>query len=165
MTFLTIWIIIRGMVTTELQSKPGRPTSLTPYVQESICKSLREGLYLNRACHLAGIDESTFHKWRKDAEEGKELYIEFFKSLKRAEAEHQQEKLAQIAAAGKKAHYWGAAAWQLERRYKSEYALAPQPGSDTPQSITIKVELVATRQQPRVIEGKAEVIQLDDKIA
>ena len=42
-----------------------RPTKLTPEIIESIADGIRSGLFLDQACHLAGISPSTFYLWRK----------------------------------------------------------------------------------------------------
>jgi hypothetical protein len=42
---------------------PGRPSKLTPEIQDRICASLRAGNYACVAARLAGIAESTFYDW------------------------------------------------------------------------------------------------------
>lgn len=46
-------------------AKTGRPTKLTPDVQDTICGFLLTGAYLETAAAAAGIDQATLHAWMK----------------------------------------------------------------------------------------------------
>jgi len=71
----------------------GRPTKLTPQLQENICKYIAAGNYLVTACQACGIDKSTYLRWLGQAEQeannGGGLYHDFGLAVKRAEAEQE----------------------------------------------------------------------------
>ncbi|MFD9948765.1 hypothetical protein ACFWYW_47065 [Nonomuraea sp. NPDC059023] len=81
------------------EAKLGRPTKLTLELQEELCAHLRKGNYLNAACALVGIHESTVYRWLERGEaaavredehgdlEPDVLYREFFRAAARAKAE------------------------------------------------------------------------------
>ena len=127
---------------------PLNPTLLTPEVIACIATAVEQGMYIERACVLADVSKPAFYSWLKAAEdpEGNPLCKDLANAVKKAESLHQQARLSEIRAAGAQPHNWMAAAWQLERRYRNEYALQPQPGSDG--SLQIKIIL----EQPRSIE-------------
>lgn len=79
-----------------------------------ICKYLRAGNTQHDSAVLAGISEDTFYEWRKNK-------TEFSEAIKKAEKECKARNIAIIQRAAEKT--WQAAAWWLERRYSSEYAL------------------------------------------
>ena len=41
----------------------GRPTDLTPAMQEKICDRFRTGASVRTTCESVGIGETTFHRW------------------------------------------------------------------------------------------------------
>jgi hypothetical protein len=102
-----------------------------------------------RAAKMTGLDYSTIARWKKlGREQKKGQYAEFFEDLKRAEAEGEAGKLAEITRAAKggqemvetreewelgvlvrktvtrklSAPQWQAAAWLLERRHPELWA-------------------------------------------
>lgn len=114
---------------------------LTEGLKTEICCSIRDGLTKKTAADAAGIAETTFYSWlrqgEKDLDAGKSTkYALFLQSVKQAEAEHKRGRLAVIHKAAQDGS-WQAAAWELERRYRSEYGkatvdvnLAGQPGGE-----------------------------------
>ena len=97
---------------------------------------LRLGHYINQACAMAGLAESTFHYWRNLAEEiterieegdvdegglsdGDLLLVDFLESVKRARAEAESFHLENIKAAGGES--WQASAWWLERSFPERW--------------------------------------------
>ena len=76
--------------------KMGRPSKLTPEVQERICQAIRAGNYYEAACAYAGIHYSTFRKWMIKGEKAKSgKYREFFEAVTRAEHEAEVRMVAQ----------------------------------------------------------------------
>jgi uncharacterized Fe-S cluster-containing radical SAM superfamily protein len=62
----------------------GRPSKLTPEVQEKICNAIRAGNYYEAACAYAGIDYSTFRRWMIKGEKAKKgKYHEFCEAVKK----------------------------------------------------------------------------------
>lgn len=100
----------------------GRPTKLTPEVQERIVAVLRSGAYVHQAAETAGIGRSTFDDWIRrgdsDAEKDKP-YRELREAVEQARAEAEARHVALIARASSKS--WQAAAWLLERQYPERW--------------------------------------------
>jgi hypothetical protein len=103
---------------------------------DEICKYLRAGNNISDTCSLVGINDDTFYDWKKNKPE-------FSDALKKAENECKARNIAIIQKAAEKS--WQAAAWWLERRYNSEFALKSVQeftGKDgQPLQFTYKVDL------------------------
>lgn len=95
-------------------SAPGRPSKRTDDARERLLKAIRRGNTFRDACLCAGISEDTFANWRRSNSD-------FSDAVKRAEAEAVMRNVAIVQEAAKKT--WQAAAWWLERRYPSDWAL------------------------------------------
>lgn len=78
-----------------------------------ILDHIRNGSFIAEACEAAGLDKSTFRKWRKEDPA-------LFPLLKKAKAEQLASMIANIKQAGQKE--WAANAWYLERRYPEKFA-------------------------------------------
>ena len=90
----------------------GRPSKLTPELQDRIVRAIRAGNYASTAVKAAGIAESTFYRWLSSVEND---YQEFQEAVQKAEAEAEQRNVAIIESAAPK--NWQAAAWWLERKF------------------------------------------------
>ena len=128
--------------------RTGRPSKLTPKIQEMILDCIRMGLTYSKAAELVGITRHTLLNWRKWGQAEKSgIYFNFFNALQKAEAEgeiqclqkiqeaarggqeiidskelYQGKKLIkQITKTVKSVPDWRAAAWILERRYPERY--------------------------------------------
>ena len=55
----------------------GRPTSLTPEVQEVICASIERGCFVETAVLVAGITKPTFYDWLRRGAKGEAPFDEF----------------------------------------------------------------------------------------
>ena len=115
----------------------GRPTKLTPAVQDRILQAVNVGATYELAAQYGGVAYSTFNNWmargRAEIErresprvaEGskqwdtEQLYVEFVEALKGAEGNAAIKWLALIDKAA--VDTWQAAAWKLERRYPEDY--------------------------------------------
>ncbi len=102
--------------------KPGRPTKLTPEVQQTICDALERGEVHVHAAEHGGISEATYYNWIRKGEEGDKEYVEFLLATMRAEAEGRKEIFKKIRCATETD--WRAAAFLLERRYPQHYGKA-----------------------------------------
>lgn len=142
----------------------GRPSKLTPEVQETICKYLRAGNAFKTACEAAGIGYATGKQWRQRGEdrhpdrESGEDYVAFVAAVERAEAE----ALARCAAVVQKAAVDGsvqAATWFLERRAPAEWGRVDRHviarGEDEPRQVGsgMSIEQIKTR----ILELAAEL--------
>jgi len=91
------------MTTEMIKPKIGRPTKLTPELQEKICKYIAEGNYLSVACAAVDVSDQTYHTWLKLGEEevnnGGGMFADFLEGTKKAEAE-QEAKIAERLLAG-----------------------------------------------------------------
>jgi transposase-like protein len=65
----------------------GRRTKLTPEVQASIVKLIRDGSYDYQAARANGIDDSTFRRWMRAGERGNPIYRPFCAEVRQARAE------------------------------------------------------------------------------
>jgi transposase len=98
----------------------GRPSKLTPEVQEKICNAIRAGNYYEAACAYAGIGYSTFRAWIVKGENAKSgKYREFLEAIKKAECEAE----VRLVAMWQKhmPENWQAIATFLERRYPDRW--------------------------------------------
>ena len=101
---------------------------------DSLLNYLRLGHYINQACAMVGLAESTFHYWRKEAEEVEESMekgeieeenltdtqsnlLEFLESVKKARASAESHHLGQI----RDDPSWQSSAWWLERSFPDRW--------------------------------------------
>ena len=141
----------------------GRPSKLTPEVQETICKYLRAGNTFRTACELAGIAYATGIEWRARGEDrdperpGDESFAAFAVATRRAE----EEAIARCAAVVQKAAIDGnlqAATWFLERRRPDEWGRVDRRTisleTNEPQAVS---GLSADQIKARILELAAEL--------
>ena len=94
----------------------GRRTKLTRERIERICEQVRKGVPYETAARLAGIDPSTFYRWKRRGEQAKRgLYREFWEALQQADAEAE----ATLIEETKKEK--GGPRWILERRWPERW--------------------------------------------
>lgn len=96
--------------------KTGRPTKLTPDVQDRIIQALQAGNYQDVACRFAGIAPATFYRWMEQGEDpdADPIYGEFREAVERAKSVAEVRSVAIIQQAAQNGT-WQAAAWYLER--------------------------------------------------
>lgn len=93
--------------TTSQKKKPdkgGRPSKLTPDVQDEICLALRTGSFAEPAALYAGVAKATFYSWldrgRKDREAGRNsTYRGFLDAVERASAQAEVFAVGQLYSA------------------------------------------------------------------
>lgn len=68
--------------------KIGRPTKLTPELQEQIVNAIKAGNSIVEAAQLCGVGERTIHEWRArgEADDAPELFAQFAQALTQARA-------------------------------------------------------------------------------
>lgn len=98
----------------------GRKTKLTADVQKTIVRAIRAGNYAEVAARHAGIDITTYCRWKVKGEEGKAPYRQFLQAIAVAEAHAHQRAVGVISKA--MGVDWKAAAWYLERKYTREWS-------------------------------------------
>ena len=118
----------------------GRPTKLTPEVQDKIVNALRGGNYQETAAQFAGIDEATFYRWmERGASEDEGIYCEFRKAVERAKSQAEVRDLALIDKAAQNGS-WQAAAWKLERKFPQKWGRVNRTEISGPEGKPVKVE-------------------------
>lgn len=110
-----------------------RPTKLNAELQQKITDLVRRGNYIETACSSVGIAKRTYYNWKnrgKDEIERVESnsryrirkkekpYVEFYRAIKKAEAEAEILFLEKIRTGEKK---WQSAAWYLERKHRPHW--------------------------------------------
>lgn len=113
----------------------GRPTILTPELQDKILEAVRAGAYVETAVKAAGVSKQTFYNWLKRGNREKKRlakntrarmrkreapYVEFVDAIQKTFAEAELRDLVLIGIAAKT--QWQAAAWRLERKFPQRYA-------------------------------------------
>lgn len=98
----------------------GRPTKLTPKIQEVMVNLITVGVPPYRAAILAGIHPDTYYNWRKKAKKNplrKNKWTKFFGEIEAAKAEaiHNSLKIIQDS------NDWKAHAWLLEKIGKEDF--------------------------------------------
>ena len=98
----------------------GRPTKLTPEVQEKIVSLVRAGNYPEVAAQAAGIDPRTYYRWMEKGEDGPAPYGQFRHAVKEAQAAAESHAVTIIRKAAIDGS-WQAAAWFLERSHPRKW--------------------------------------------
>lgn len=99
----------------------GRPTKLTPELQEKILTAIRAGNYVETAAAHCGINKVTLYDWMKrGAAEESGIYREFSNAIEKAWADAEVRDVALLAKAAQE--NWQAIAWRLERRHPDRWA-------------------------------------------
>lgn len=104
---------------------------------DTLLNYLRLGLYINQACAMSGLAESTYHYWRSEGERVEKaiddgdieiegisdadlLLLEFLESVKKARAEAEAFHLRNLRQASEDGT-WQASAWWLERSFPERW--------------------------------------------
>lgn len=134
----------------------GRPSLLTPELQDQIATMIRAGTSVTVACEAAGISRETFYQWLKRGESraAKDAaHREFRERISSARAEAEARAVTIIATAARED--WRAAAWLLERSFPERWGssaererLNEKPKADAPPDPFAEVdELAAARRR------------------
>lgn len=91
----------------------GKPTKLTPDVQQRILQAIQMGATYGLAAAYGGVSMDSFARWR-------DKIADFADAIKEAEGKAVVGWLAKIEKAANEGA-WQAAAWKLERRYPKDY--------------------------------------------
>lgn len=143
-------------------ARRGRPSKLTPEIQEEILRIIKSGNYIETACAYVGINKTTFYDWLKKGAREKDrvaqnprakvkkdlqIYVDFSNAVEKALA---QAEIRDVAIIGKAAEEnWQAAAWRLERKFperwgrKEKYSLehTGKDGGPIETSHTVQIDL------------------------
>jgi hypothetical protein len=103
----------------------GRPTELTPVLQDKIIACLRAGFLRTATAEACGVGYATLKEWVARGEgtdpdrPSTPLYATFAALVRAAEADAQNDAIKVIIEAAK--DDWRAAAWYLERRWPEQF--------------------------------------------
>lgn len=95
-----------------------------PRVERQLYQVLADGLPLNDAARIAGLDPQQVELWRAQAADGAEPYMTFAQNLERVEAMARHRLIREMRSSPHGATR--AAPWLLERRYPEEYRLVDE---------------------------------------
>jgi len=99
----------------------GRPSKATIDRLQLVVEGIEKGLPYDTACAIAGICYQTFRNWIKQGEQEESgIFFDFLESVKKAEANSEQNHIDNITQAGGEG-MWQASAWMLERRYPRKW--------------------------------------------
>lgn len=144
----------------ERKNKSGRPTKLTPELQELICNYIRNGNYVETAAAAAGLHRSTFYDWLKTgAQQESGIYKDFADAVNEAVAQSEINDLRIIEEAAK-AGAWQAAAWRLERRFNSHWGRKDKLSADVKSEHLDKEELIIEQRLTADAEARELLRQL-----
>jgi hypothetical protein len=104
----------------------GRPTKLTAEARNKILGAVSSGATREVAAQAAGIHSDTLRRWERKAEEGDELYAEFFGAVKDAEGLAEVIMVGRVQKASLDPKFWTAAAWWLERKHSDRWGKKEQ---------------------------------------
>lgn len=125
----------------------GRPTKLTPEVQDRIIQALKAGNYVETAVEYAGIGKTTFYRWMEQgAKASRGIYREFRDAVMRARAEAEARNVAIIQQAAP--DDWRAAAWWLERAFPDRWGARQKLEHSGPDGAPIAAEVRVTLVRP-----------------
>jgi len=129
----------------------GRPSKLTPELQEKICGYIAEGNTIENSCAAVGISSGCYRQWMiKGREQKSGKYFTFLTAVKKAEAKAQARYVKIIHDASETT--WTAAAWWLERKYPAQWGRKQRheiSGGDKP----IEIEATISFEQIKSLEA------------
>ena len=83
--------------------------------------AVSEGSYIEDACAFAGINSSTYRRWRDKADAGEEVFVDLFEKIQERESKFKVETLRKIKEIGEEDRNPRALQWILERKYPSQF--------------------------------------------
>jgi transposase-like protein len=118
----------------------GRPSKLNPARQERIAEALEDGYSIKVAAVQAGIDEATYHLWRKKGRAAKEKgednqYVNFYERMERARAEGERRWTQRAYESAMEDKSFGAMMEILRKRYPDSWGSADH--ADDVQSLRV----------------------------
>lgn len=114
-------------------SRRGRPTDLTPEIQEALCAAIDKGVPIRYACALAEVGVSTFYGWiekgERDEKSGEtSAYSDFANAVTRARARKTERLLVKLEKYANETnfvtgmHDLKGLIWLLERTEQQDFA-------------------------------------------
>jgi hypothetical protein len=115
--------------------RTGRPTKLTPKLQQEIVDNIMRGAYIETAAAATGLHKSTFYDWLKTGKRLNEHFekddslkptvkekalMDFSDAIQKAISESELRDVGVIDDAAQSG-IWQAAAWRLERKNHAQW--------------------------------------------
>jgi len=97
-----------------------KPYKLDEALTDRLLQAIKLGSYIEHACAYAGINSSTYRRWRQNAELEIEPYKSLFEKIHQAEAEGIIRRIGRIEKVAQEGN-WQADAWLLERKYPDKF--------------------------------------------
>ena len=119
-------------------SRRGRHDAKT---EKAVLADIALGMPDVYACRAAGINRTTWHRWKKRSAELRER-------AEQAEAKLMAVHLSRILEAGKRPAHWTASAWTLERRFHEIYGRKQQVQAKLDMALSLS-DLVLASHLPR----------------
>lgn len=92
----------------------------TPQLTEELCTDILNGLSKTNACRKAGVGVDTLASWMRRGSQGEQPFADFAQAVDRADQTLKGRLVSYIEHSASRGD-WKAAAWLLERRFRSEY--------------------------------------------
>jgi transposase len=133
-------------------SKRGRPFKLDDEIKQALLDNITAGNTIEKTTEAAGVSTSVFYRWMTRGEESgaAEELRDFVKAVKRAKAESETRCVQIIANAALIS--WQAAAWLLERRNPTEWAMKRPDAFDVKADATVRIVFVNDWREPAKVE-------------
>jgi hypothetical protein len=122
--------------------KRGRKTKFTPALVDEICKYVEMGGFNKDAAELAGVGHTQFYLWLKTKPE-------FAERLNLAMLRCKQRNIALIQKHATTT--WQAAAWWLERKFSSEFALPYRMEHSGPKGQPVQFQKIPEKEADKLI--------------
>ena len=125
------YILEASQLAAVVERQTGRGSYSRKFGSNTIVKlltAIRNGMYYEPACRVAGCSYESFHRWmdRADDDEPDGPYATFASAVKVAEAEAEAESLHNVRVAAKDPRFWAAGMTFLERRHPDRWSKRPE---------------------------------------
>lgn len=119
----------------------GRPSKLTPEVQDRIVQAITAGNYIEVAAQYAGISKGTLYRWLQMADDptADDIYRDFRDAVESARSAAEVRNVALIQKAANDGT-WQAAAWYLERTSWQRWGRRTMVTGDAGEAIKVEVD-------------------------
>lgn len=119
----------------------GRPSKLTPEVQDRIVQAIQAGNYIEVAAQYAGVHKGTLYRWLQQADdpEADDIYRDFRDAVESARSAAEVRNVALIQKAANDGT-WQAAAWYLERTSWQRWGRRTMVTGDSGEAIKVEVD-------------------------
>lgn len=135
----------------------GRPTKLTPELQEAICEEVRNGIFPETAAQKCGVHRATWYRWQALGRDGEEPYSDLCDAVARARAEAEIDLVKTVNIHARMPKGAQAAQWLLERLNRERFGpqIRVQVASELERYLDAIEKVLEPEQFDRVLEAIA----------